>query len=71
MVKEKQSAISDESDLVFDNCGIGVGTGSGAAPAVAKVGKECAALIVGIATNNAVISNADKALIGIGVDGLY
>ncbi|HRP08741.1 MAG TPA: cell division protein FtsZ, partial [Gemmatimonadales bacterium] len=38
------------ADLVFVTCGMGGGTGTGAAPIIAKVGKDIGALTVGIVT---------------------
>ncbi len=38
------------SDMVFVTAGEGGGTGSGAAPVVARIGRECGALTVGIVT---------------------
>jgi cell division protein FtsZ len=39
-----------DTDMVFIACGMGGGTGTGAAPAVARIAKDCKALTVGIVT---------------------
>lgn len=40
----------DGSDMIFVTAGMGGGTGTGAAPVIAKVGRELGALVVGIVT---------------------
>lgn len=39
-----------DADMVFITCGMGGGTGTGSAPVVARVAKECGALVVGVVT---------------------
>jgi cell division protein FtsZ len=40
----------DGSDMVFVTAGMGGGTGTGAAPVIARAGREAGALVVGIVT---------------------
>ena len=47
--QEVQEALSG-SDMVVITCGMGGGTGSGAAPIVAKIGKEVGALVIAVVT---------------------
>ena len=42
--------IVKDTDMVFIAAGMGGGTGTGAAPVVARVAKECGALVIGIVT---------------------
>ncbi len=43
-------AIVNQTDMVFVAAGMGGGTGTGAAPVVARLAKECGALVIGIVT---------------------
>ncbi len=43
-------SIVKDTDMVFIAAGMGGGTGTGAAPVVARIAKECGALVVGIVT---------------------
>jgi cell division protein FtsZ len=43
-------AFCEEADLLFIVAGLGGGTGTGAAPVLARVAKECGALVLGVVT---------------------
>jgi len=47
--QEIQEALSG-SDMIFITCGMGGGTGTGAAPIIAKIGKEVGALVIAVVT---------------------
>jgi len=48
--RDEIRSICDEADMVFVTAGMGGGTGTGAAPIVARLAKECGALVVGVVT---------------------
>jgi len=43
-------SICEDADMVFVTAGMGGGTGTGAAPIVARMARECGALVVGVVT---------------------
>lgn len=47
---EEVKALLKGADMIFVTCGMGGGTGSGAAPVIAKLGKETGALTIGVVT---------------------
>jgi len=44
------ASICEDADMVFVTAGLGGGTGTGAAPIVARLARECGALVVGVVT---------------------
>ena len=48
--EDRLKAAMDGADMVFVAAGMGGGTGTGAAPEIARVGRECDLLIVGVVT---------------------
>lgn len=48
--EDRLKAVMDGADMIFVAAGMGGGTGTGAAPEVARVGRECNLLVVGVVT---------------------
>ncbi len=48
--QDRLRAVMDEADMIFVAAGMGGGTGTGAAPEVARLGRECDLLVVGVVT---------------------
>ena len=48
--EERLKAVVEGADMIFVAAGMGGGTGSGAAPEIARVGRECNLLVVGVVT---------------------
>ncbi len=48
--QERLAAVMDGADMIFVAAGMGGGTGTGAAPEVARVGREANLLVVGVVT---------------------
>ena len=48
--EDRVKAVMDGADMVFVAAGMGGGTGTGAAPEIARVGRECNLLVVGVVT---------------------
>ena len=43
-------SVCTDADMIFVTAGMGGGTGTGAAPVVARIAKECGALVIGVVT---------------------
>ena len=48
--EERLKAVLEGADMIFVAAGMGGGTGSGAAPEIARLGRECNLLVVGVLT---------------------
>lgn len=48
--EDRLKAVMDGADMIFVAAGMGGGTGTGAAPEVARLGRECNLLVVGVVT---------------------
>ena len=48
--EDRLKAVMDGVDMIFVAAGMGGGTGTGAAPEIARVGRECNLLVVGVVT---------------------
>lgn len=48
--EDRMKAVMDGADMIFVAAGMGGGTGTGAAPEVARLGRECNLLVVGVVT---------------------
>ena len=48
--EDRLKAVMEGADMIFVAAGMGGGTGTGAAPEIARVGRECNLLVVGVVT---------------------
>lgn len=67
-VEESEGDVRDSlqgADMVFVTAGMGGGTGTGAAPVIARVGREAGALVVGIVTKPFAYESKKRAAIAV------